>query len=233
MVILKQTKLVRSVIELDKKHTLIQRIKTYILNPAKYFEKCREEPSCAKHLGLLTLIAIARALISNQVNRQSFSQMNHLMISNQSHNDANNIVVNFLGVVNSPVAITIGAIAALMASYIISAGICYALIGKLFKGGKSYKHMMAVLAISGYPSAIYNLINGFLPKEADVSFVNELALTINVFTFWTFVLMIVGSSVVFEVPREKRVVVNVILFFMVIALNFINYSAGSLYKIYG
>ena len=66
-----------------------------------------------------------------------------------------------------------------------------------------------------------------------MSFVNELALTINVFTFWTFVLMIVGSSVVFEVPREKRVVVNVILFFMVIALNFINYSAGSLYKIYG
>lgn len=138
------------------------------------------------------------------------------------------MVINVLGFLNNPISITIETIALVSAGFFISASICYFIIGKLFNGGQSFEHMMSVMVVSGYPPAAYSLFNSFFPKDMDEDLIQSLLSVVNVSTFWNIFLIIVGISVVFNISREKSMVVNIIMILAVLAMNFINCSAVSL-----
>jgi len=212
---------------LNNSKIIVKQFKAYVLNPTKYFEGFIDNPSYEKHLGIIVLIAIARSLISNQINKQSLNQFAPLLLSGPSGTQGDNIVINVLGFLNSPLLITIGTIALVSAGFFISSAICYFIIGKLFNGGKSFEHMMSIMVVSGYPPAAYSLFSSFFPKDMDMDLFQTLLSVVNVFTFWNIALMLVGISVVFNISREKSMVVNIIIILTVLAINFVNCSSVS------
>ncbi|MFZ7120616.1 MAG: Yip1 family protein [Eubacteriaceae bacterium] len=198
---------------MEEKQNIFERIKLYLFKPSEFFQKYKENPKYIFHLIILSIIACASALISKYVNASALNELMNESMSNlsQSQIEANN---NAMGLVNSPIVTVLFALIGTVAGYYIVSAIYYLIIGKIFKGEGTFNQMMIVVLLSSYVVNIYQLVKSFIPINYNIDSLSTISITdtVNIFTIWQLVLMIIGTSVLFNISKKKSGIIFIVLF---------------------
>ena len=196
---------------MNEKQSIFERIKLYIIKPSVFFEKYKENPKYLFHLMVLTIIAIASSLISFYVNRQALDDTLNESLSGVTGQEAD-IISSFFGMINSPVTAFFGALILTIIGYFLGSLIYYVIVGKIFKGEGKFNHMMIIVLLASYPTSLIALVKSFLPTSLDVDLIRTITTKVNIFSLWQLFLLIIGTTVLFNMSKKKAAIIYIVLF---------------------
>ncbi|MPW24870.1 hypothetical protein GC105_03580 [Alkalibaculum sp. M08DMB] len=196
---------------MEEKQGILERIKLYVVKPSVFFEKHKENPKYLLHLLLLTIIATVSALISNYVDQQVVDDLLNESLSGTSGAEAE-LFSGILGFMTSPITIFFGTIFITIIAYYLVSLFYYVIVGLIFKGEGKFKHMMTVVLLASYPVRLVGLISSFFTTNLEVNLMKTITGTFNIPNLWQLFLMIIGTSVVFNMSKKKSAIIYIVLF---------------------
>lgn len=192
---------------------IIDSIKNYILKPSQFFEMHREKPKYLIHFIIIGIITLITAIVTNYKQIQFFNNnAGKDMIDLGSANA-------MTGINSSAIFISIGSIIGFVIGIYIASGIYYAIITGVLKGEGKFSHLVFIVLVTSYPKSIVGLINVFLKKDFSgiTTLTDSILSYINIPSLWSLVLMIIGTSVLFNISKKKSAIFYSIIFIIGLA----------------
>lgn len=211
---------------MEEKQNIFERIKLYITKPSTFFLKYKKEPKYLFHLIILSIIACVSSLISKYVNANAYNDLLNQSTSGLSGQElemANSIT----GFFSSPIVVIFSTLIITIIGYYIVSLIYYLIVGKIFKGEGTFNHMVVLMLLASYPVNLLNLARSFSPTNLDMSFFNTLTASVNLFSIWQLILMILGTSVLFNISKKKSSIIFIVLFVVGVLLSLWTTSGAS------
>lgn len=209
---------------MNEKQSIFERIKLYIIKPSVFFEKYKENPKYLFHLIVLIIISIATGLISMNVSREALNGASDSLTGSEAE-----LVSGIMGFMTSPITIILGTIVTSLIGFYLMSLIYYVIVGMIFKGEGKFNHMMILVLLTSYPTKLLGLVKSFFPIT-DIKTLNlmkTITSYVNIFSLWGLFLLIIGTTVLFNMSKKKAATIYIVLF--IIGLLFVlgSYSLGN------
>ncbi|NLK94166.1 MAG: YIP1 family protein [Clostridiales bacterium] len=204
----------------ERKKTIFSKISDYIFNPKVFFEENKEK---SKVLIPMLLIVISAAFLQSVT--MSIVTGNEDAMKELGENGV--AVLNKLSILYG---LFVGGIGSII-SQLIVALIIFACFKFILNGSMTYKNILSVYCFASLPNVLLNIINIIVYKtnnNISTSLTSILIKTINPFTFWSFILLIIGAAVVSSVSIKKSVTIFVVLAFISIGVTLAGYYLSNI-----
>ncbi|MFZ7119565.1 MAG: YIP1 family protein [Eubacteriaceae bacterium] len=214
---------------MNEKQSVFERIKFYIIKPSQFFEKYKENPKYLFHLVVISMFSMVTALITKYTNAKATNEIMHTATEGMSFAEIESINTA-ISIANSPILTIVLTMLGLLIGIYLMSTIYYLIIKGVFKGEGTFSHMVILTLVTSYPVKIMGLVNSFTPQSFDsISLINTLLSYVNIPSLWSLFLIIVGTSVLFEMSIKKSAIIHCILFLIGFAFAFGSYELSNQY----
>lgn len=196
----------------EKKMPLGERVKNFFKNPRALFEEKKIRPAFIVPLIIIIAIAVIFALIETNYTKDLLNSAVQKKQASMPAEQAQ-IFESMMEVINSPAVKAVSAVFSVLITTFLAALLYFAFM-KLLKGDGTYIDAVVVYCISHLAvsigqifKSIYMLISGKpIGANIDGSLVNVLIGNFDIFLIWKMVLMVIGFSVAFNIPKKKSII---------------------------
>lgn len=213
--------------------TFGEKVKSFFINPTRYFASYKEKPKFLLTLLLITLVTVIYTIITFTVSKDSMLEAAKKAMEQQLNGQP--VPDQVMNLYNSPffmVMGTIGAVVGAIATIFIS-GLVYYVVVKIFKGKVKiieiisvYTHASIATAIGVVVKIVYTLITKKAVNLEVTTLSSVLLNNIDVFVIWQLVLMVFGISAVANISKKKSMVVVLIVFALTLAYAAVMFAFG-------